>query len=537
MINQYIIDKDGIVYIGIKNVDNRFCYYISAIQRLHSSKTLNESLQSNKPLGKYEIILKPLKIYSKIRIDNKYHINNIQEVYNEMETALMETTNNLSEKLQHGGNPDHVLITLFLPAIYNVYGSKTLKSTIEELYINPNRLYFLLYDNSRIHDFELTNDNSLNSELYDGFCNIQKEFKNEPLKPSNFDFKISTMSIMFKDINGQSSKYNGHAINVIKGKNDEGSDDLYIIDDSVGISPFQIFLERHKDRIGYWEVKDTTDNLLKQIGGYKDISIDKRLHRDVINIVDSNNRSMIGGDSENEENENENINKYTEEIVNDCAWCPFVSVKDVKLKNNQDKQEIYGIIGGGIKDEEDEKNDEDENDKDKDNKDKNEKNIKDEDDKEENDKNKNDTDEEIKAKKPFKERMKDKLEEFKTPLNKYLLLGIIVLIIIIILILINRYKKVQKNRKRIETYVDKIKDTRKKNVELANKIIKAREIIEKPKKEVATILKSSREDMWNGDLTNKVILPHSRNKTEFFMPKIPAFQTPISRYVNFNFKQ
>ena len=536
MINQYIIDSDGIVYIGIKNIDNRFCYYISAIQRLHSSPTLTQSfqnIQNNSKFEKYRIILKPLEIYSKIRIDNKYKINNVQEVYNELETELINTTNNLSDKLQHGGNPDHVLISLFLPAIYNVFGLNVVKNVIHELYINPNRLNFLLYDNLRIHDFELTKDNTLNNELYNGFSELQKALKNEPLEGGNtpFNFKISTMSIMFKDMYGQQSKYNGHALNIIKGTNDEGTKDLYIIDDSVGISPFQIYLERHANRIGYWEIKDATDKLLQELQGYKGIDIDKRLHRDVLNIrSNSNNSNLNGGDAENENSEDEdskNIKKYKEEIVNDCNWCPFVSVKDVN-ENSKNKQEIYGVIGGSVENI-------NENVNLNVNLDKNE-NVND-------DKNLNlnlNEDKNVNLNEDLNEN-KSKLSKFKQyiinnyniPLNKYLFYTIIILLITIIISLIVRRKNVKKNRKKIETYVNKIKDVRQKNINLATQIIKPKEIIEKPKKEVAMILKAGQKDS-----ENKFEMPVSRDKNEFFHPKIPIlskYQSPLNRYSGYNF--
>ena len=529
MINQYIIDNDGIVYIGIKNVDNRFCYYISAIQRLHSSTTLTQSLQNiqnNSKFERYRIILKPLEIYSKIRIDNKYKINNVQEVYNELETELINTTNNLSDKLQHGGNPDHVLISLFLPAIYNVFGLNVVKNVIHELYINPNRLNFLLYDNSRIHDFELTKDNTLNDELYNGFGELQKALKNEPLEGGNtpFNFKISTMSIMFKDMYGQQSKYNGHALNIVKGTNDEGINDLYIIDDSVGISPFQIYLERHANRIGYWEIKDATDELLQELQGYKGIDIDKRLHRDVLNVRSNSNSSLNGGDSfenENEDFDDENIKQYKEEIVNDCNWCPFVSVKDIS-ENSRNKQEIYGVIGGSIENLNQNSNKNlnvNENLNQNSNKNVN-SNV-----------NENSNENENKRKSfKFKQYI---IDNYNTPLNKYLFYTIIILLITIIISLIVRRKNVKKNRKKIETYVNKIKDIRQKNINLATQIIKTKEIIEKPKKEVAMILKAGQKDS-----ENKFEMPVSRDKNEFFHPKIPIllkYQSPLNRYSGYNF--
>ena len=42
--NDYVVDRNGTIYIGLHNYYNSFCYYISSIQCLHSSKKLNTIL-------------------------------------------------------------------------------------------------------------------------------------------------------------------------------------------------------------------------------------------------------------------------------------------------------------------------------------------------------------------------------------------------------------------------------------------------------------------------------------------------------------
>ena len=56
MHNQYVKDTAGNIYIGLNNHDRKYCWYISALQRLHSSKSLNEQFTS-KPKSIY---LEPL---------------------------------------------------------------------------------------------------------------------------------------------------------------------------------------------------------------------------------------------------------------------------------------------------------------------------------------------------------------------------------------------------------------------------------------------------------------------------------------------
>lgn len=507
MINQFIVDRQNIVYIGIKNVNNRFCYYISALQRLHSSPTLTQKLLDTdistlKNFDSPSFLLVPLKIYAKI------NINNIKEVYDEIEKELEDTLPKLNEKMQYGGNPDHILISLLLPAVYSTFGLETLKSVITELNINPNRLNFLLYNNSRIHDFEITNSQKVNNELEKSFGELQKDlqkFKNN--EDSEVNFNISTMSIMFKDIEGGSSKYNGHAVNVVYGKNDEvlmnlnknnnlnGNDEdlnnIYIIDDSVGISPFNEFLERHKNRIGYWEVKDCTDKILRKFEENKNISIDKRLHRDVINIKGV---GMIGGNEDSNEtqnlNENKSIgatsarNKYHEEIVNECMWYPFIEVKDVKDNvYGNEQQEIYGEIGGTINNEKINENNNlsggnetQTNLKEQNFKVDEQNNIINTKSNTETFKQNSKTDDN-----KFITKLNDNFIKFKNSflecvINKYLSILLIILIIIIILQLRSRYNFVKSHKEKVETFKNKYIDMYNKNNTLKTKIKKAIEI-------------------------------------------------------------
>ena len=330
--NQYIIDDNNNIYIGLFNVENKFCYYISALQRLHSSKTLNERLISQPPNN---YLLKPLASYAKLKSTDEQTLKSIHdEIYNNLNSSIK----NLSENLQNGGNPDHVLMCLMLPCISLEYGLEILKPIVKELYINPDRLNHLLYSFGRESDFNLTNSQELNSELKQEYIKMANAFKNTGIANDNsFKFNISTMAIMFKDENNDVSKYAGHAINLILGRNEQNERDIYVIDDSVNISTFKQFIERHRNRIGYFEIKDATDEILKLMSNTRGISIDKRLHRDVINV--SNDSSMSGGDSGKVENVK----------INECTWYPIVEVKREKiLGGSSETHEIIGEIGGTV---------------------------------------------------------------------------------------------------------------------------------------------------------------------------------------------
>lgn len=458
LLNQYIIDRQGTVYIGIKNIDNRFCYYISALQRLHSSPTLTRLLQ-NEPCRQEQPInlLNPLKMYAKITTDN------VQEVFDMMRTELQNTLPHLSENLQYGGNPDHILIVLMLPVIQIAYGIDVVRRVMQELYVNPNRLKFLLYDDTRLHNFDITTDPHANQMLKKSFGEIQTALQHDILQPSSaFQFNVSTMSIMFKDSTGMRSKYNGHAVNIILGQNEHHDFGLYILDDSVGISSFTDFLQNHRERIGYWELKDSTDEVLQMIEQVPGINVDKRLHRDVINIAEVSG-VMSGGHNESQNTIRPKDDSYVEEVVNACEWYPFTAVKDRVVNETAPVQEIYGDLGGTIS---------------------------------------GTTSTPIPTSVPQPSLMTIAggahissvpwhlkiYNQLFTTINKLLLALILILVIIIVVIICVQRYNLKKHNRKIEMYKSKYTELTKKNDELSKRLVK-------PKPEVAVVLNNPKSDI------------------------------------------
>lgn len=505
-INQYIIDTNGTMYIGLFNIDNRFCYYISALQRLHSSKTLNKILQSSlniitnpndlQRINPEHLLLLPLRIYADI--DNK-NLDKVKQIHDNIANVLSITVKMFNDNMQHGGNPDHVLMSLMIPTLH-IYlkNPETLKQIVSELYINPNRLNHLLYSKGREYDFKITNNENYNKALYNAFNEVAKIFENVGIKSDKlFNFNCSTMAIMFKDETGLNSTYNGHAINLVYGSSDTSqAPNLYIIDDSVGISAFQNFIERHRNRIGYFEIKDATDKILQLIKNVNGVDIDKRLHRDVINV----NGSVLSGGS----------NSKHEEIVNECNWYPFVEVKDVPDENAESSQEIYGEIGAKIENV-------------------NYGNINDINDFNNNDSNFNQSIINENTNQNFDQSVINTnqninqnmlggdvvplrikiLNQMKTKLNKYISIAIIISIIIIIIIMVIRYNTVKNYNSKIESYKKKTDKISKDNEKLKSK---ARSIVsEIQKKKKADIVEPSTEikkDTFTFDKSN--ITPESK---------------------------
>ena len=80
----YVKDLKNTVYIGIDNVENINCYFITSLQILHSSNTVRNLVLKNKGylLKEFPQLFTPLIIYEEgIRnISNNLNIENVSEL-------------------------------------------------------------------------------------------------------------------------------------------------------------------------------------------------------------------------------------------------------------------------------------------------------------------------------------------------------------------------------------------------------------------------------------------------------------------------
>lgn len=319
---QSLRDRNQTIYIGLYNTCNSFCYYISAIQRLHSSTTLNQRLLSlelddsqTKTLNDYntqqssiepvsvkpnllDLIISPLFYYSKLTNLNQTNYNQFKETHELIKNKIEELISYFDVSMLNGGNPDDVLVTFLIPVLYLKFNDLSLiKQIIREINFNPSRLAKLLYSYNNRYNFKVLRDNELNNRIESSYKDLVKQLDvNNLYKDYSIQFNISTIAIYLQDVNGNDSKYAGHAINLVYGyfkflgtdfneTNNEFQLDLYVIDDSIMIIPLKTYVQTHIDRIKYFEIQDATDEVLQLISKYCEIN--KRLHRDVIKPIES----------------------------------------------------------------------------------------------------------------------------------------------------------------------------------------------------------------------------------------------------------
>lgn len=280
----YIKDRNGTVYIGIRNFYNSFCYYISVVQRLHSSRTLgslllSESLSSTGEQGTLDSkILEILKIYAGITESN------IKETYDKMlsfENVIKEVIN---PRLHNGGSPDETMKFLFLPVIFRNF-EQSFTTILEEINFNP--IHFSGFSSMFDSKFVLTNYPEFNNGLkktYEDMYSCIKKYVFEGKTP----FNITVMSVYFKDEENKRSSYSGHAINIVRSLKD-----IYVIDDDINIRTFNNYIQNARNSILEIEIKDVDDDTLKMIKTSQNLEINKRIYRTV--IKPSGTASMSGG--------------------------------------------------------------------------------------------------------------------------------------------------------------------------------------------------------------------------------------------------
>lgn len=286
----FITDCEDNIYIGIKNFYNSFCYYISAIQRLHSSKTLKNNLEIMFKIKKDDnsIIIEEIeiskKIFSILIIYNEINQSNFKNITEK----IIEYKNDVilpmfNENMKKGGDPQLILSRLFLPIIFHYTTQDIFIDILKEL--NFSKIYFsdTLYQGDEF-DILIDEYHRYNSTLKKWY-NSMLNYINNP--ENKFDentfistFKVSTLCLFFADVykREEAAKFAGHAVTIVLGKDNI----FYVIDDDVNILPFIDYIKLKRSSIHEMEIKDLTELAIEELKKIDFIKINRRYYRTVI---------------------------------------------------------------------------------------------------------------------------------------------------------------------------------------------------------------------------------------------------------------
>ena len=295
-INSIITDINGTKYIGIYNYKNSYCYYLTAIHRLHGSKTFNDNLDLIFKNGEKEEIkiFKIFEIYNELQYNQSDDVR--EKIYNSMKQYEKIIDECLDEKLNNGGDPYDILRFLFFPIIFNYYGEELFQEILVEINFN------LIHLKNTEYNIKIFKRNELNQKLLTYYEKIL-EFKNSS-KIIQYDkpFCNTTIAVYFNDSykKGNISKTGGHAITMVLGKDNK----LYIIDDDKNIMEINNYFHCFLKNINKLEIKDINDEIKNKLTSIGSIYVDQKIYRTII----TPNVNLSGGEAK-DTNEKQTVNK------------------------------------------------------------------------------------------------------------------------------------------------------------------------------------------------------------------------------------
>lgn len=120
----YVKDLSNTIYIGIDNVENINCYFITSLQILHSSKTVKETILKNKEylLKSFPQLFSPLIIYEEgiDKIKSSLNIDNVSELAYKIKETIYEN----KPIIRDGYNWLTLLINYYIPVLFSLLEDK-----------------------------------------------------------------------------------------------------------------------------------------------------------------------------------------------------------------------------------------------------------------------------------------------------------------------------------------------------------------------------------------------------------------------------
>ena len=295
---EYVKSCSGTFHIPLFNHDNKFCYWISVIQRLHSSPTLNDCVidyfssnhENNREI--FKILLEPIYIYAKFDRTNMTS-QDIVKTYKDMNDYMNEyidERNIIHHCAKNGYLPHYVLCYHYCPIIYELFRDK-FEKILNEIHIDRTNFEtsddVVLATITDIQPFLQNKDDSLYiASLYSEMTKyIAKNIKEIKLMP----FTTATV-----ELTPNKDSVGCHAITLIYGSSNinPNKDDYFIVDDNRTITPFAEYYKNRKEKIYELALRDINDvissNLNDLLHNEADIStsvkLSSRITRYVLNF-------------------------------------------------------------------------------------------------------------------------------------------------------------------------------------------------------------------------------------------------------------
>lgn len=279
---EYIRSINDTIHTAIYNYDNKFCYWVSVIQHLHTSKTLNQlcsqltEQQLNSSLW-YQL-LKPLNIYSKLVIDtdDEYTKSNVLSIYTMWDNYFNEfIPQHVHERARNGYQPHYLLLFCYCPTIYHLFKDNFIK-ILNEMHVD--RTLFNVAPS-------IAENNITTKHPFILDPNFQQELVSEWNQMMKFMESVKTITLepfcsATLEIFPNPDHTGGHAITLIRGyaNTEPDKEDYYVIDDHNTISLFCDYFNHHNQKLYEISIRDVDDLMIEAFNKYihNTCNIDKR---------------------------------------------------------------------------------------------------------------------------------------------------------------------------------------------------------------------------------------------------------------------
>ena len=310
-IKEFIIDHDNILYIALFNKWNSFCYHISSVQLLHSSKTLNKCLRE-KPIEHKlaKVLLHQNMIYSAINQDNyKETFFRIRDSYDKLVDKYLD------DYAKDGYSPTYLLLYFMFPAIHEAFPDK-FETILSEINFNaPECPCYNVEYIVKKHPF-------LKPEYQDEILSMNKRM---PGLRHHGTFKGGIMEV-FPTLD---SCDGGHAMFILKTFK-ANTPTFYVFDDSNCIDEFQRFVpSRNIAKLIIRNIDETSIHQLGKLWGHNTFTVRMNGSWEISNATGAHQKDI------------EEIDKGFNELKKhpvERDGVRFIGVQPFEHMNNQNSQ-------------------------------------------------------------------------------------------------------------------------------------------------------------------------------------------------------
>ena len=280
---EYVKSINDTIHVSIYNFDNKFCHYVSIIQRLHTSPTLNQLCSAFTPeqleTDLAHLLIKPIAIYSHLNVetkDSQGNTGNILSIFTQFDNFFNDfVPKYVDESARNGYVPHFLLIYCYCPLLYHLFPDSFVKIINEvhvdrtEFDVSPSIAEDII---TRKNPFVI--DKEFQRLLYQWYMQMIESIKGIT------SFQMEPFCSATLEIFPNKEHTGGHAVTLIYGQSnlEPNVDEYFILDDHNTISKFHDYYNKHSERLYDISIRDVDDIMISAFNKnlHEKCSIDQR---------------------------------------------------------------------------------------------------------------------------------------------------------------------------------------------------------------------------------------------------------------------